>query len=78
MADADERWRAPSVTIEDLKRHPHLGRERLDLLPNGIRSWRIKRFPRWLIFYTLRQDGALVLLRVRSGTMNLVVLQMES
>ena len=78
-ADVAEQWyQALCATIEDLKRHPHLGRERLDLIPNGIRSWRIKRFPRWLIFYTLRQDGALVLLRVRSGTMNLVVLQMES
>jgi len=78
-ADVAERWyQALCATIEDLKRHPHLGRERLDLTPKGIRSWRIKRFPRRLIFYTLRQDGALILLRVRSGTMNLVVLQMES
>jgi plasmid stabilization system protein ParE len=78
-AGVAERWyQALCATVEDLKRDPHLGRERLDLTPKGIRSWHIKRFPRWLIFYTLRQDGALVLLRVRSGTMNLLALQMES
>ena len=73
-----ERWyQAVLATIEDLKRHPHLGRERSDLRPKGIRSWRVKRFPRWLIFYTLREQG-LALLRVRYGTMNLLVLKMES
>src|SRR6266576_3432220 len=73
-----ERWyQALLTTIDDLKRHPNLGRQRLDLRPGGIRSWRIKRFPRWLIFFTLRKEGS-VLLRVRYATMNLVVLKMES
>ncbi len=73
-----ERWyQAVLATIEDLKRHPHLGRERLDLKPKGIRFWRVNRFPRWLLFFALREDG-LALLRVRYGAMNLVVLKMES
>jgi plasmid stabilization system protein ParE len=73
-----ERWyQALLATIADLKRHPHLGRERPDLKPKGIRSWRVKRFPRWLIFYTLGQEGV-VLLRVRYGRMNLIALQMQS
>jgi plasmid stabilization system protein ParE len=74
-----ERWyQSLVVTIDDLKRHPHLGRERHDLKPAGIRSWRVKRFPRWLIFYSVRGDDALVFLRLRYGTMNLTRLRMES
>ena len=67
-----ERWyQSLLATMDDLKRHPRLGRERRDLKPAGIRSWRVKRFPRWLIFYSVRKDDALVFLRVRYGTMNL-------
>ncbi len=75
-----ERWyQALLATIEDLKRHPLLGRERLDLKPAGIRSWRVKRFSRRLVFYRIREDEqSLVLLRVCSGTMNLPMLEMES
>ncbi len=73
-----ERWyQSLLATIDDLKRHPHLGRERRDLKPAGIRSWRVKRFPRWLVFYSVREDG-LVFLRVRYGTMNLKRLRMQS
>lgn len=59
-------WR----TIEFLEQHPFIGRERRDLKHKGIRSWRIKDFERWLIFYEVRED-MLVLHRVVSGTMNL-------
>lgn len=73
-----KRWpEAVWQTIALLKTHPHLGRERKDLQQPGIRSWRVKHFTRWLIFYGLRGDQ-LVLYRVRSGLMNLVVLKMES
>jgi plasmid stabilization system protein ParE len=73
-----ERWyQALLSTIEELKRHPYLGRPRLDLESKGIRSWRMKNFRRWLIFYRIRDEN-LVILRVRSATMNLVVLKMES
>lgn len=74
-----ERWyQSLLATIDDLKRHPHLGRERLDLKPAGIRSWRVKRFPRWLIFYSVREDDAVLFLRVRYGTMNHTRLRLES
>ena len=70
------RWyEAVCSTIEELRRHPGLGRLRRDLQPEGIRSWRVKGFARWLLFYVDR-PGAVVFLRVRQGTMNLVVLDM--
>jgi len=61
-------------TVRELRRQPELGRLRGDLQPPGIRSWRVQRFPRWLIFYAV-QPGALVLLRVRYGSMDLPALE---
>ena len=55
-----ERWyRSVCSTIEQLSRHPGLGRPRTDLSPEGIRSWRVGGFARWLLFYAVR-PGALV------------------
>ena len=65
------------ASIDQLQKHPGLGRLRRDLKPDGIRSWRVKGFARWLLFYLERRD-ALVFLRIRQGTMNLSVLHMES
>ena len=77
--DVAERWyHSLLTTMDDLQRHPYLGRERRDLKPGGIRSWRMRDFPRWLIFYSVRADGTLVLLRVRYGMMNLPRLRMKS
>jgi plasmid stabilization system protein ParE len=74
-----ERWYdALLATIEFIEKNPHAGRERTDLSPRGIRSWRLNEFPRWLIFYTVKDTGQIVFYRVRSGTMNLVVMKMES
>ena len=64
-------------TVEQLTQHPLLGRERLDLKPKGVRSWHMSRFPRWIVFYQVRED-ALVLLRVIPGIMNLPGLKIES
>ena len=78
-AEVAERWyQALKKTIRFLQEHPFVGRERIDLRPAGIRSWRIKRFPRWLVFYSVRDGKGIVLLRVRPGNMNLVVLEMDS
>ncbi len=74
---ANKWYEAVWVTIEQLRRHPGLGRQRRDLNPEGIRSWRVKGFARWLLFYIDRPE-ALVLLRVRQGTMNLVIMDMDS
>jgi hypothetical protein len=38
----------------------------------------VRGFPRWLIFYAVTPKKAVVFYRVRSGTMNLVVMKMES
>jgi toxin ParE1/3/4 len=76
-AEVANRWYdSVCSTIEQLQKHPGLGRPRKDLKPEGIRSWRVEGFPRWLLFYAVRSDD-LVFLRVRQGTMNLVVLDMR-
>jgi plasmid stabilization system protein ParE len=78
-ADVAERWYQVLVaTIEFIKKNPYAGRERTDLTPAGIRSWRLGEFPRWLIFYGVNDKNKVVFYRVRSGTMNLVVMKMES
>ena len=70
-ADVAEAWYVALVqTIDFLQRQPLVGRERKDLKHPGIRSWRVQRFKRWLIFYGVRED-ALILHRVIYGTMDL-------
>ncbi len=78
-ADVAGRWyESLLATIQFIRKNPHVGRERKDLTPAGIRSWRMGDFPRWLVFYGVTDDGMVVFYRVRSGTMNLVVMKMES
>jgi len=78
-ADVAERWyEALLVTIQFIGKHPFVGRERKDLTPAGIRSWRVRGFPRWLIFYAVTGKKEIVFYRVRSGTMNLVVMKLKS
>jgi toxin ParE1/3/4 len=43
-------------TFEFLAHNPGLGRERLDLDFPGVRSWRVKGFRRYLIFYYVKPD----------------------
>jgi plasmid stabilization system protein ParE len=61
----------PLETIAELERHPFLGRQRPDLKGKGIRSWWVNRYPRWLIFYSMEENGDLILLRVKYGMMDL-------
>jgi plasmid stabilization system protein ParE len=76
-AEIADRWHdALLTTLEFLEKHPLIGRERRDLKHKDIRSWRIKGFERWLIFYGV-QDDTLVLYRVVSGTMNLFKLRLD-
>ena len=78
-ADVAEKWYdGLIVTVQFIGKNPFVGRERKDLHPAGIRSWRVRGFPRWLIFYGITPERAVVFYRVRSGTMNLVVMKMES
>ncbi len=67
-AEVAERWYdALLATLDFIEQNPSIGRVRKDLSPAGIRPWRVSGFARWLVFY-----------RVRSGTMNLVVMNMKS
>ena len=76
--DVAQRWHgAVWQTIELLKAHPKLGRERKDLRQPGIRSWRVKQFSRWLLFYAVEEEN-LIVYRVRSGLMDLIQLEMRS
>jgi plasmid stabilization system protein ParE len=78
-ADVAERWYdALLETIQFIEKNPFVGRGRKDLSPAGIRSWRVRGFPRWLIFYGVTAKKEVVFYRVRAGTMNLVVMKMES
>ena len=78
-AEVAEKWYdGLIVTVQFIEKNPFVGRERKDLTPAGIRSWRVRGFPRWLIFYAVTPKKAVVFYRVRSGTMNLVVMKMES
>jgi plasmid stabilization system protein ParE len=78
-ADVAERWyEALLATIQFIGKNPFVGREREDLTPAGIRSWRLRKFPRWLIFYGVTEKKRVIFYRVRSGTMNLVVMKMDS
>ena len=56
--------------IETLVKTPEAGRLRRDLRPAGIRSFRIRGFERYLLFYRVNGED-LVLLRLRHGAMNL-------
>ena len=70
-AEIAEAWRVAVLqTIEFLQSHPFAGRERRDLKHPGVRSWRVKKFNRWLVFYGLRGED-LILYRVVYGTVDL-------
>ncbi len=78
-AEVAERWYdALAATVQFIGKNPFVGRKREDLSPAGIRSWRVRGFPRWLIFYAVTPKKEVVFYRVRSATMNLVVMKMES
>ena len=78
-AEVAERWYdALMVTIEFIEQNPLIGRVRKDLSPASIRTWRVRGFARWLVFYRVTGDQTVVFYRVRSGTMNLVVMNLES
>jgi plasmid stabilization system protein ParE len=78
-AEVAEKWYdALLVTVQFIEKNPLVGRERKDLSPAGIRSWRLRGFPRWLIFYAVTAKKTVVFYRIRSSTMNLVVMKMES
>ena len=54
------------ASVDLLARMPEIGRPRSDLGSEQMRSWRIRKFPRYLIFYEVLPDR-LRLLRVLHG-----------
>ncbi len=59
-------------TIENLARHPLIGRRRRFRDPSlrNIRSWRVDGFENYLIFYRVRENE-LEVLRIRHAAMKL-------
>lgn len=53
-----------------LLQHLDLGRLRRDLKPEGMRSFRLKAFRKYLLFYQVKGEDV-ILLRLRYGGMNL-------
>ena len=65
------RWKKSlDKTVALLSKFPEIGRVRHDLPVPGIRTFFLKEFPRYLIFYRL-EEGTLDLLRVKHGMMHL-------
>jgi plasmid stabilization system protein ParE len=65
------------TTARLISDQPGIGRTRKDLEPEGIRSFRLAKFPKYLIFYRLT-DAGLEFLRVKHGMMNLPILFKEN
>jgi len=57
-------------TIALISKFPEIGRLRHDLPLPGIRTFFLREFPRYLVFYRFEQ-GAIELLRVKHGMMHL-------
>jgi plasmid stabilization system protein ParE len=69
--DVAQRWKESlDKTIALITRFPEIGRLRHDLPFPGIRTFFLKEFPRYLVFYRL-QKGTIELLRVKHGMMHL-------
>ncbi|MEO5803415.1 MAG: type II toxin-antitoxin system RelE/ParE family toxin [Verrucomicrobiota bacterium] len=69
-------WRfveAVERLVKLIARHPKIGRERRDLKPPDIRSFVIREFRNYILFYRI-EENTLVLLRLRYGGMNLSTL----
>lgn len=66
-----DQWsKSLKATIRLIEKFPELGRLRLDIPFEGIRSLNLKRFPNWLVFY--RADKKRVeFLRIKHGMMYL-------
>lgn len=57
-------------TFEFLAKQPGVGRQRSELKPRGLQTWRVNGFEKWLIFY--RHGGSEVeIFRVKHAMMDL-------
>ena len=65
------RWEKAIIRLVGLlRKFPELGRLRRDLLPAGIRTFRVKEFPDFIVFYRTTANE-IIFLRVRYGGMDL-------
>lgn len=68
------RWEKAIVRLTKLlQKFPELGRVRRDLHPPGIRTFVVKEFPKYLLFYRTTATE-IIFLRVRYGGMDLTKL----
>ena len=58
------------ASVGRVQKQPDLGRVRHDLRPAGVRSFVIKRYPRYLLFYVWQRD-AIEVLRIKHCMMDL-------
>ena len=58
------------ATVRRVEKQPDLGRLRRDLVPPGIRSLIVHRYPRYLLFYKWHED-TIEVLRIKHGMMDL-------
>jgi len=69
--DVAARWKESLIDATALiSQFPEIGRVRHDLPFAGIRTFFLKDFPRYLVFYRIAR-GRIELLRVRHGMMHL-------
>jgi plasmid stabilization system protein ParE len=65
------RWRDElKRTLNLIREFPEVGRLRSDLPIKDIRTFQLKDFPNWLVFYRI-SDGQIEFLRVKHGMMHL-------
>jgi plasmid stabilization system protein ParE len=65
------RWHEEVMaTVRRVENQPDLGRPRRDLTPSGIRSLIVRRYPRYLLFYSWHDD-TIEILRIKHGMMDL-------
>lgn len=63
-------WRAAYATFDFIGANPEIGRRRHDLRRPEIRSWQVRGFKRFLIFYRVEPERVLIY-RVLDGTRDL-------
>ena len=72
------RWENAVIRLVGLlRKHPELGRVRRDLHPAGIRTFGVKEFPNFLLFYRTTADE-IIFLRARFGGTDLTRMFPES
>ena len=63
-------FKALKQALQHIQDAPKIGRVRQDLPMPEIRTFNLRKYPNYLVFYRL-QKGAIELLRIRHGMMNL-------